>query len=322
MTTRDICFASYTGEGMIKGKLYLPDDRKPVQLVQIIHGMAEHMERYARFCEFLASNGRAVCIHDQAGHGLSAESNEKLGYFGVQDGYLRVLDDVAETAKQALSIIGSDDLPRIIFGHSMGSFIARLYCSRYRDKINAAVFSGTRGSDPLINLGILLAGSSVKRNGPLHKDEFLAKLTGTGMLRKIKNPRTQFDWLTRDEKIVDAYMADPLCGFTFTAAGYLDLYRWIKATTGITWAEKVPEDIAVLLLSGDNDPVSGYGNGPKQVRDWLVKTGHLADLVIYPGGRHEMLNEINREEVWYMILEWLDRDPVMEDENDYNQRYS
>lgn len=312
MSVRAVSFASHTGEGQIQGRLYLPAYGRPKQLVQIVHGMAEHMARYAAFCAYLAENGIAVCIHDQAGHGLSAAGPDKLGYFGRQDGYLKVLDDITEMADHALVLTGEKDLPRIILGHSMGSFIARLYCARQGQTLAGAIYSGTRGADFMVNAGIVLAKISVWKNGHLHKDEFLAGLTGRGFLKRIDNPRTALDWLSRDKTIVDAYLADPLCGFTFTAAGYLDLYRWIKAVSGRSWARKVPLELSVLLLAGQEDPVSSYGRGPLQVRDWLQATGHRTELVLYPGGRHEMLNETNREEVWQMILEWLSRQKKLE----------
>lgn len=318
MSVKSVSFASHTGEGQIQGRIYLPAFGRPQQLLQIVHGMAEHMARYDSFCSMLAKKGLAVCIQDLAGHGLSAAAPEKLGYFGTENGYIKVLDDVQEMAGQAIAIIGEKEMPRFILGHSMGSFIARLYCARYGEQLTGAIFSGTRGADSMVNVGIMLARRSVRKNGALFKDEFLAGLTGKGFLKRIKNARTPVDWLSRDSDIVDAYLADPLCGFTFTAAGYLDLYRWIREVSSRQWAQQVPRQINILLFAGEEDPVSSYGRGPKQVAGWLKDSGHQVELVLYPGGRHEMLNETNREDVWQMVLDWLDGQKKLEAEIDYD----
>jgi alpha-beta hydrolase superfamily lysophospholipase len=321
-------FPSLTGEGIVHARLYRPEPvsrnlirikhsrfaekpaAQPKQLVQIVHGMAEHSLRYDEFCCFLAGQGKAVCIHDHAGHGLTAVDPDRLGYFGCPGGWLNVLDDVSETRRQALSrLADNDNLPgqwqSILLGHSMGSFISRLYCSREGDQLAAAIFSGTSGANPAVYIGHALARRSVKKNGPLHKDEFLANLTGMGFQKRIKNPRTSADWLTRDQDIVDAYLADHLCGFTFSAAGYADLYRWIMEVSSRNWAGKVPSELPVLVFSGSEDPVGQYGRGPRQVCRWLKRNGNDVQLNLYAEGRHEMLNEINRQSVWQDITNWL-----------------
>lgn len=307
-----ITFPSATRQGQIVANLFVPQLKPPALLIQIVHGMAEHRLRYNAFCESLAEQGYAVLIHDQAGHGESVDREEKLGYFGPHDGHDLVLRDVTEARHRAVERIRSEwpetALPPVILlGHSMGSFISRLYCQRYGDELAGAVFSGTSGRNPAIALALWLARRSVRKNGPLYRDPFLADLTAHGMLAKIESPRTPLDWLSRDPSVVDAYIADPKCGFAFTAAGYADLYSWLSAISTRHWAAAVPGHISILLISGTEDPVGQFGRGPRQVAKWLRNTGHQVKLILYDGGRHEMLNEINRQDVWRDIVDWLDQ---------------
>ena len=315
-------FQSHTGEGMIQARLYRSvvstghpgpaDRRESFPLIQIFHGMAEHMDRYDSFCQYLAKQGNAVCIHDQAGHGRTASDASHLGYFGPEDGAERILDDVQEAADQARELLRQDESPLtcegwILFGHSMGSFIARLFCSRPDTKLTGTIFSGTAGPNPAFGLGLFLARISLRLHGPLYHDPFLGNLVSAGNLKRLKASRTPFDWLTRDEKIVDAYCADPWCGFLFTTAGYRDLFTWMVRMSRPNWAGSLPADLKILLVSGEEDPIGSYGKGPRIVRKNLLACGHQAQLRLYAGGRHEMINEINRCEVWQDLADWIGR---------------
>jgi len=180
----EISFPSATGVGTIQARLYPPRDLAAASgfVIQIIHGMAEHMRRYHDICQFFTSHGHAVCINDLAGHGFSAPSPEHLGYFGAVNGVETVQDDLdrlAEIAIAQLNDITAERIAwrRVILGHSLGSFIGRLYCTRPGRKLAGAVFSGTPGNNPKLRPGLFLAKLSVRRNGPLFKDEFLAKHT-------------------------------------------------------------------------------------------------------------------------------------------------
>ncbi|NLO36704.1 MAG: alpha/beta hydrolase [Clostridiaceae bacterium] len=302
--TESFTFASATGTGLIQARLYRPAG-EPRLLVQILHGMAEHMGRYDAFCRFLAGQGHAVLIFDLPGHGRSAVNPADLGYFGPRRGSQRVLADVStalELARQAVP-----GRPCVLFGHSMGSFIARLVCAQSGDRYAGAVFSGTSGRNPAVLPGLALARLAVWLGGPRRPNAFLAKLMASGQLDRIENPRTSVDWLSRDEAIVDAYNADPRCGFTFTSAGYRDLLIWLHRVSRPDWASRVPRALPVLLLSGEADPIGQYGAGPRAVHELLRASGNQAELKLYAGGRHEMLNEVNRNQVWQDIADWHDR---------------
>lgn len=302
-------FPSATGTGTIRARLYRPADMAaPSGLcVQIVHGMAEHMQRYDLFCRYLSDHGHAVCIQDLPGHGQSAQSVEYLGYFGASDGTRLVLQDIDRLAGMALEQLRQGDrIPgRVLLGHSMGSFISRLYCTNPGQPLDAAIFSGTSGSNPATALGVFLAQRSVKRKGPLYKDEFLSRLSASGNLKRIDEPATPFDWLSRDRAIVEAYVADPWCGYTFTAAGYRDLFSWLAAVSKKDWSDKIKPGLQILLISGSEDPIGQYGKGPRQVYDRLLAAGHAVSLKVYDGARHEVLNEINRQDIWADIESWL-----------------
>ncbi len=303
-------FSSATGTGMIQGRLYrpAPNVESSGLIDQNVHGMAEHQQRYESFCLFLTSHGHAVCSMDLPGHGYSVSSEEYLGYFGATDGTDLVLADIDRLADLAIQELLPQQgaVRRVILGHSMGSFISRLACTGSERSIAAAIFSGTSGNNPAAKLGVLLAEISIKRNGPLYKDKFLARLSSVGNLKRIAKPRTPIDWLSRDQEVVDAYLADPLCGFTFTAAGYRDLFRWLVAVSERKWAQQVKPGLPILLISGSDDPIGQFGKGPRQIYDQLKKAGHPVALKLYEGARHEVLNETNRSEVWNDILSWLD----------------
>lgn len=304
MRIESFAFESATETGLIQARLYSPDG--PARfLIQVIHGMAEHMARYDRFCRFLAGQGHAVLIFDLPGHGQSAAEIADLGYFGASQGSQRVLDDVAAALDRARQMVPGS--PCVLFGHSMGSFIARLACAQDGDRYAGAIFSGTSGRNPAVLPGLVLANLAVWLGSPQKPNDFLARLMAAGQLDRIDEPRTPVDWLSRDEAVVDAYVADPLCGFTFTSAGYRDLLTWLNLVSRPDWARQVPQSLPVLLLSGGNDPIGQYGAGPRSVKEQLLANGRKADLKLYPGGRHEMLNEVNRNQVWQDIAAWIDR---------------
>ena len=200
------------------------------------------------------------------------------------------------------------DLPLILLGHSMGSFFARWFAAEYPDGMDALIISGTGGPNPLVNVGIRLSGwiSSVK--GSSFTSKMVNKLAFGTYLKKVPNPRTPYDWISRDEQIVDRYSADPKCTFVFTVSAFHELFSTLKQVSSLQWAQKIRRDLPVWLFSGDMDPVGDYDRGVKKVAEMLRQSG-VKDvrLTLYPGGRHEMLNETNRRQVYQDLLAWAEK---------------
>jgi|LSQX01.1.fsa_nt_gb alpha-beta hydrolase superfamily lysophospholipase len=294
-------FKSTSGLWDINAKCYASEN--PVGIVQITHGMAEHIERYDKFAKYLSDNGYAVYLHDHIGHGASVENDEKLGYFGEENGQKVFVDDVHELNKIAHSEF--PDLPVVLFGHSMGSFVARSYCTKYPDTISAAIFCGTAGPNPAAKIGELIASAIAKAKGSFYRSKFIDKMAFGTYCKKIQNPKTTYDWLTRDATIVDEYIADPYCGFLFTAKGYRDMFRLLQEVSAKDWYAKIPANLPLFLIAGEEDPVGAYGKGVMTVVDELKATGHQVDSKIYPDCRHEILNEINYKKVFADTLDWI-----------------
>lgn len=303
-TTKEMTYDASSGEGRIFALGYAPAEKNAVRgILQIAHGMAEHSRRYENFAKYLVSKGFAVCINDHAGHGKSALDEESYGYFGP-GGYLNLVKDMDKLR----GIVQEDfpGVPYMIMGHSMGSFLTRRYLSAYGEGVRGAIICGTSAglSPPVMKAGLAYAEKIVAKKGPKGHDDRLKNLTTGGYNHAFQPARTPNDWLSRDEAQVDLYNQDPLCGFDFTVSGYRDLVCLLFDVNQPQWFRSVP-DIPILMVSGDQDPVGDFGKGVKKVYRRLVKTGHDVQLILYPGGRHEILNETNRDQVYQDIASFL-----------------
>ena len=299
-------FASTSGTGDIFARSFAPADPNEVKAVlQVVHGMAEHGERYRTMAYYLAYHGYAVFIHDHAGHGKSVANEEELGYFGEKDGWKCLVRDT-----RILTVKAADKYPNrpiFLLGHSMGSFVARSYAAQYGKDLQGAVFCGTSGENPGAAAGIALAGLLEKFKGEHYRSAFIDHIAFGTYNKKYDNPRTAFDWLSRDTQEVDQYIADPLCGFLFTTAGYKDMFTLLKSVSEKSWYKSVPKKLPMLLISGSMDPVGAYGKGVRQVNSDLKKTGHEdVTLKLYDGARHELFNETNAKDVLKDLLAWLE----------------
>ena len=274
-------------------------------VVQIAHGMAETASRYERFASFLTENGYVVYANDHRGHGRTAESLDGVGYLADKDGF----DWLVKDMHQLTHIIKSENtgLPLFLFGHSMGSFAAQLYLMSYGHELRGAILSGSNGKAALLhNIGFIIAAGEVRKHGRKAKSEKMNKLSFGSYNNAFKPNRTEFDWLSRDNDEVDKYINDPYCGGIFTAGFYYDFMKGLKETDKIRDFDKIPKGLPVYIVSGDKDPVGGAGKGVNKLYRAYKKAG-LEDVTIklYPEGRHEMLNEINRDEVMKNVLNWL-----------------
>lgn len=307
MRKEEFYFDSRDGKSKIHAVRYAPDDAGSIRcVVQIVHGMAEYIERYEEFAGFLVERGCVVTGEDHLGHGKTVGETGKRGYFCEQDPATVLVRDVHRLKKMTQALY--PNVPYVIMGHSMGSFIARNYMFRYGTGIAAAIIMGTGMQPPaVVKVSKLVAGIQGRVCGSGKTGKLIDKLAFGAYNKQIPNPRTPFDWLSRDEKRVDKYVEDPLCGFVFTINGFSALFELISRLHDRRNLERIPGELPVLMVSGDADPVGDYGKGVRSAYDSLKEAGvENIRLKLYEGGRHELLNETNRDEVMEDIFSWLE----------------
>ncbi len=275
-------------------------------VVQIVHGIAEYIERYDEFAVYLNSLGYLVVGEDHMGHGQSVGKEGKLGYF--HGGWFAAVEDsvsLLHKTKQEYP-----NVPYVLFGHSMGSFMARTMLCKYRDLgLSAAVICGT-GWQPraLLPGAIAVCQAVCNRVGEENPSEKLQNLVFGSYNAHVEHPRTEYDWLTRDKKTVDDYIAHPSCGFTASAGLLRDLLRGIQYIEKPENLAKMDKAIPVLFVAGGEDPVGAYGKGVKKAAEEFKKAG-MEDVTtrLFPLCRHEILNEINRREIFEFISGWMEK---------------
>ena len=305
MKKEEFFFDSRDGETSIHGVRWMPDKGEARGIIQIIHGMEEYVERYEDFASFMTSNGFIVTGEDHLGHGGSVSEGGITGYFCEQDPATVIVRDVHRLKK--ITQEKFPGLPIIIMGHSMGSFIARNYIYRYGTGINMAVIMGTGTTGgALAAAGTAAAKLTSVFKGSKYKSPMLTKMSFGSYCKRIPSPRTPYDWLSGNEKNVDDYIADPMCGFGFTANGFITLLELIKRMQKASNIEAVPKDLPLLFVAGEEDPVGNYGEGVRAAVE-SYKSAGVRDITmkLYPGDRHEILNEADRETVKEDILEWI-----------------
>jgi alpha-beta hydrolase superfamily lysophospholipase len=302
-------FTFRTDDGMeIFTYRWLPPSDAPVRaVVQIAHGMAEHAGRYARLAEALCASGHAVYANDHRGHGRTAGDPARVGYFADQNGWFKVAGDLRQLTARIRE--RHPGLPVFLLGHSMGSFLVRTAIIQDAEGIAGAILSGTGGDPGLLGaVGRVLARAIGAAKGRRRPSPLLNALSFGGFNKAFSPARTAFDWLSRDAAEVDRYMADPFCGGVFSAGFFADLLAglaWINRPAHIA---RVPRDLPIYLFSGAMDPVGGNTHGVRRVAEAYRRAGILdVTLRFYDGGRHEMLNEINRAEVVQDLVDWLDQ---------------
>lgn len=280
-------------------------DGKPVAVVQIVHGMAEHINRYDGFAKFLASKGFFVVGHDHLGHGKSVRDESELGFFHNEKGGKYIIQDMHKIRKSVERKY--NDIPYYILGHSMGSFCLRNYISVYGDGVKGAIIMGT-GQVPatLVASGRTFLNGLEKVNGSTYRSNIVDSKIFKDYNKDIENLRTSKDWLTRDEAEVDKFIADPLCDFHFTLRAYDDFLSILGYIAKTKNFNKIPKDLRILVISGDKDPVGKWGRDPEKVAEMFINNDfNDVTLKLYKDARHEVLNEINKSEVYNDILNWL-----------------
>lgn len=299
-------FKSANGVSNVAYYILMPEDVAPRGIVQLCHGMCEYFSRYTVFAKYLCGLGFIVCGNDHVGHGASVTRSAELGMFASRDGWKYLVRD----AEQLTDLMQQryPDLPYFMLGHAMGSLIARLYMAEYGARLAGCILSGTSGPNPAAPTCARVADSLARSRGVTYRSGFLSTLSLRGYNRKIKNPHTAFDWLSRDEDVVALYQSDEKCNFIFTAAGFRDLFTLSIKANGMHTFRATPRAMPLLLISGDRDPVGKYGDGVRRVVQLYRSAGlRNIDVVFYKNARHEILNELNRLDVFGDISRWLEQ---------------
>lgn len=286
-------------------KYWLPN-AKPVAVIQLIHGMQEHIDRYHDFAIFLANQGFLVVGHDHLGHGKTAETKDELGFFAEKNGAVFVVKDVLQVREETLR--RAPDLPYFMLGHSMGSLILRNYLSQYPEKeLTGAIIMGSAFESPLKMTAALQVTSVLSpfRNTKW-ASRFLDTMVFAGHNRRFSPHRTTKDWLSSDTQQVDSYLQNEYTQFLFTPQAFTDLFHLAKQASAPTSLNKISASLPLLVISGEEDPVGGYGKQIKKLAASLKKAGEQdITLSLIAQGRHEILNEKNRGYVFQVILQWV-----------------
>ncbi len=275
---------------------------KPVAVLQIIHGMQEFVDRYDDFANYLSSKGYVVVGEDHLGHGFSVNDESEYGYFG-KTGSEDVLKDIRQLHEKTKAEY--PDLPYFFLGHSMGSFLVRQYIERWGEDVDGVIIMGTGWTDqPVLTAGKFVCNLIGAFKGEKHRSGTVEKIA-FGSYNERFPKRTRVDWLSKDEKIVDTYLKEPRCTFRFTLNGYKFLFNAIEDEQKNI--AKIPKDLPVFFVSGEQDPVGAYGKGVITSCTKFKEAGMTdVNIKLYPDDRHEILNELDREKVYEDLYNWLE----------------
>ncbi len=300
----EFTFDSRDGKTKLHAVRWVPEG-KVVCILQIVHGMAEYIERYEELAQFLGEKGILVTGDDHLGHGKSVEPGGTYGYFCEQDPATVVVRDVHRLKKMTQE--DYPGIPYVILGHSMGSFILRNYLFRYGTGIEGAIICGT-GSQPqiLVKFCKILAALQRMFLGDKHVAKLIDSLAFGSYNNRIPDVKTSSDWLCTDDQIVESYVKDELCGFTFTVNGFRTLFELLNRLNKMENVSRMPKDLPVYFIAGEMDPVGNYGKGVRKAYEDFKKAGmERISLKLYPEGRHELLNEKNKKQVYEEIYLWI-----------------
>ena len=292
------------GKGRIHCVQWTPPGQ-PRAVVQLVHGIAEYVARYDSFARFLNRQGFLVVGEDHMGHGGSLAPGDPPGYF--HGGWNAAVDDTYALLQKTHG--ECPQLPYVILGHSMGSFLTRTYLCRYPGEVDGAILSGTgQERAPLVALGKAVASILCRFQGSNSVNPLIHQLSLGAYNKKFKPNRTGADWISRDQAAVDTYLADPLCSFKPTTGMFRDMMGGLQYISSPRALARMDPETPIYLMSGDQDPVGSMGKGVKKVYGYFEQQGVKdLSLKLYPGGRHEMFNETNRQEVLEDLLVWLEK---------------
>lgn len=274
----------------------------PKAYVHLCHGMAEHINRYEEFAQFLYQQGYTVICHNHRGHG----NGETLGHYADDNGWQKTIQDIVDVQEH---VIEDKELPLFLFAHSMGSFIAQGYAIRHGKRLAGLILSGTNYQQPFMyHAGRIVAKIEKMRLKEASPSLVMDALSFASFNNHFKPNRTDFDWLSRDAEQVDKYINDPLCGFPCTAETWRQLLTGLIEISKKSQLEKIPHSLPMYLFGGEKDPVGRMGKGIPALEQKLRQTGH--DNVthkLYKEARHEMLNEICKKDVYQDVADWIEQ---------------
>lgn len=303
LVRKEAYFNSSNGENLIRTLIWEDDELTPIGIVQLTHGMAEHIARYDDFARFLASNGFVVCGNDHLGHGKSITERSQIGYMGDFNGDKRLVDDMHILTK--IMKKRNPDIPYFLFGHSMGSFCARVYGSHFGYELDGMILCGTGSLPEIINAAADVIDMLIEKCGTTRRVDKMGELMNKGFSMMGDDKENPLAWLSVNPENRLAYSNDELCGFTYTLAGYRDIYNLMREACDPDWAYRLPDGLPVMVISGAKDPVGMNGKGVLATADQLVMAGIEPTTILYPIMRHEILNEEDKDVVYNDVLKFL-----------------
>ena len=304
-TQERITFPSSDGKNTVSGRIFVPVGSAVNGVIQISHGMIDHIGRYYFLIDALTARGYAVAGNDHLGHGDTADTDEDLGFFADKNGVGKVVYDLYTMNEYLRQEFPS--FKPVMMGHSMGSFLSRLYVRKYPDTVSGHIIHGTGGPmGVILPLGQALVNTLMLFRGKKHRSALVKKMAFMGYNSKFEEENCEVSWLTRDIARVSGEDRNEYTTFTFTLSAYRDLFRMVGWSNSRLWFKDYPKAMPTLVMSGDMDPVGSYGKGPRYVYDKLISLGATdTTLKLYEGARHELFNETCRDEVFLDMKAWL-----------------
>ncbi len=301
MSIENFEMTSSRGDEELNCYRWMPEGN-PIAVLQIVHGMTEHILRYSDFAEFLNRRGFAVYGHDHLGHG---GTSEEKGFIAEEDGDDMLVADMSKVNAKMREDM--PDIPHLVMGHSMGSFVTRRFLTLHGSDIDGVVIMGT-GQQPgyQVSLALTIAKLLCMVKGNHHRSGMLNNLVFGNYDKHFTEPDLPNKWLCSNPESLKAYDADPDCGFQFTNAAYRDLFTMIRRIGKEEGFDNIPASLPVFFVSGADDPVGDFGKGVEKAKAGLEKHGLRPDIKLYPGMRHEILNETGNRQVYDDIADWLE----------------
>lgn len=304
MNKEEIIFYSAYGSKKRMGILWTPDDNMDLKgIIFVSHGMSEHILRYSELAFYFVKKGFAVCAPNHEGHGLSSDKYS-LGHIDSKNGYLNIVYDFHEFFKAVM--LRYSGIPCYAIGHSMGSFIIRLYVSKYPESFDGIILSATGGWCLAAKAGLLISKFMMNIGKNRTACHLFKNICISFFNKKFKSTDAKYGWTSRDKGKIESFYDDEFCDITYTYSGYYNILKLIKEVNSLKWYEDISKSMPVFIIGGTDDSVSKLGKGIKSLYNNLIKYGSIdISIKLYDGGRHEMLNEINRYEVFQDIYLWI-----------------